>query len=251
MARRAERRTWSGGFTIIELLIVIGIIAVLLSILLPLRSRIRERSQLLACQSNLKGMYQAVLAYVNDNDGYTICPSLIGESATGFGRNCCWAMANTGVADLKVGTIWRYMPETQEARRIAVTCPSDSGEAARVGGYINADRNFSYSFNVQVRNSDGSTLKLIQVRQPVKRVMIYEEFGPNDGACYGPGDADDWLTGRHGGENSTNHETRLDYTDAKWREIGQGNVCYFDGHVELMTVQHYFADQSHYSPLKQ
>jgi prepilin-type N-terminal cleavage/methylation domain-containing protein/prepilin-type processing-associated H-X9-DG protein len=57
------------GFTLVELLVVIGIIAVLIGILLPVLSGVRERSRSLKCQSNLKQVVSALMAYAADHKG--------------------------------------------------------------------------------------------------------------------------------------------------------------------------------------
>lgn len=57
------------GFTLIELMIVIAIIAVLAAVLVPNFMRAREASRLTACKSNLKNLSTAIETYSNDFNG--------------------------------------------------------------------------------------------------------------------------------------------------------------------------------------
>jgi prepilin-type N-terminal cleavage/methylation domain-containing protein/prepilin-type processing-associated H-X9-DG protein len=67
---RGIRRDISRGFTLIELLVVVAIIAVLIAILLPVLSRARDVANSVACASNLRQIYVAMVAYAQDGTRY-------------------------------------------------------------------------------------------------------------------------------------------------------------------------------------
>ena len=63
------RRKIFGGFTLIEVLVVIGIIALLLAILLPTMERVRHRAYIANCGSNLRQIGQYLSLYANEHHG--------------------------------------------------------------------------------------------------------------------------------------------------------------------------------------
>lgn len=64
-------RNWSNrrGFTLVELLVVIGIIAVLIGVLLPVLSRVQARGRDLKCQANIRQLLIALRGYAEESRG--------------------------------------------------------------------------------------------------------------------------------------------------------------------------------------
>jgi type IV pilus assembly protein PilA len=72
---RLERSRGEGGFTLIELMVVVLIIAILIAIAIPTFLGARQRAQDRAAQSDIRNAFTAEKTYYTDNQVYTATPA--------------------------------------------------------------------------------------------------------------------------------------------------------------------------------
>jgi prepilin-type N-terminal cleavage/methylation domain-containing protein/prepilin-type processing-associated H-X9-DG protein len=92
MDRRTRSRATAGGFTLVELLVVIGIIAVLVAMLLPALNKAKRAAGQAQCASNMKQLATANLQYAMDNKGRLIlCRIQASGVSSTYPRGWFWA----------------------------------------------------------------------------------------------------------------------------------------------------------------
>ena len=120
-----KMRSKRGGFTLIELMIVIAIIAILAAILVPNFIRARAQGQVTACKSNLKNIATALEMYSTD-----------------YGGRFPTAIASGGVL-------------TPNYLRTLPTCPGAGSVTYESSGYSSTSSPDAYNINCNTTNHKG------------------------------------------------------------------------------------------------
>ena len=275
-ARRAPR-----AFTLVELLVVIGIIAILISLLMPALGKVRNQALAISCANNMRQIYQIALMFSVDHKGHLPSPGVPNEPADNpeVQKHRFWASPDWGRADLSAGVLYNYN-KSKGSNQELVMCPGDNGESTEGGGpkVSGWDRNISYSFNAQTnditdRLRGGASfappgVRINTVARGTERIYIFEEIAPNDAWClmYDKFDGADfnmrigqmWRghdlpSGRHAGQKFLNgmRDTTLNSPEwFKWAKVGKGNFVFFDGHVETLSPYDLYKKPDYFGPLR-
>jgi prepilin-type N-terminal cleavage/methylation domain-containing protein/prepilin-type processing-associated H-X9-DG protein len=107
------------GFTLVELLVVVAVIAILAAILFPVFARAREKARQTKCLSNLRQVGLALRMYVDDYDG--LYPTVLAEDTS---------PDTPGAFDLNAVADWTEMIADHLKDKQIQRCPSDLAPAA-------------------------------------------------------------------------------------------------------------------------
>ena len=115
------------GFTLVELLVVIGIIAVLISILLPTLTKARNAANTVACLANLRQIGIASAIYTSENNGYLVPAGYSSLMDPGITQLETWA---------QILVAGKYLPNPKISAADAFTIPNTRSVFYCPGGLV-------------------------------------------------------------------------------------------------------------------
>jgi prepilin-type N-terminal cleavage/methylation domain-containing protein/prepilin-type processing-associated H-X9-DG protein len=231
------------GFTLVELLVVIGIISVLIAMLLPALNKAREQAKKIQCMSNMRQIGQAMAMYTNQFKG-TIPYYNIGSAFPQQERlwyqllmksNCLQGTPSHTSASTLVSQVL-FCPN-QPRHQLSAGYPEDDF-FRQYNGLISYGISLDVCIDYKHWSGVGpyrKWIKMNEIRHPAETVMVVEannrSYADNRGTYS--------VYGSFSTSASNSHAW-------PWHEKGGCNVLWADGHVTTV----YAPDPTMYSPGK-
>ena len=224
------------GFTLVELLVVIGIIALLISILLPTLGRAREAANAVKCLSNLRQLGMAFQMYSNANQGRFPASGMANQASGWIYWDAPRPLEDSALAPFTN----KFVPAD------AMICPSDD-VTNRPGAGVGGPYKYSYAFN-RFFTTDGNwqgVTRIQAVRNSSEKILLVEEdertindgrWEPHLGNYFA-----EYPVGEKGVDLlAIRHDRKRKFPDSPhvggWSWIPnpdrRGNAAFVDGHAE-------------------
>lgn len=222
------KRSKSAGFTLVELLVVIGIIGLLVAILLPALGKARAQAQTLKCLSNLRQMGIAFTMYANAQKGYLPYPT------TTFGESAMWYSAVDPYLTKVIGDAQRTGVAATRSYATYKQCPVyDTFDGNRSGAAQDTTKEFArtYKMNSMLRhNNPYGPAKITEVPRSSEFVMLgdgvsLDQVGPIESQ---------YDSGQFSME--VDNITSGQQTWPALRHKGGGNILFVDGHAATINL---------------
>jgi prepilin-type N-terminal cleavage/methylation domain-containing protein/prepilin-type processing-associated H-X9-DG protein len=264
-----SRHGQTKGFTLVELLVVIGIIALLMSLLLPSLNKAREAANSVQCASNMRQLLQANTFWANEHGGYSIKAYFNAGPTTFDWWNGPFGQPRPGTPSWTIDSAdpvwcadWYSALCTPHLKNKSVFhCPSDvtgySYKNTQYGGWPDENDsqfghlcNFpgSYRLNYSNQPAYAEAYKVAQVRNAAQ-VIVFAEGAPNAQPYDYYQGLSTWSIGNEDGVGPTTFGN-VAYKRHGGRSVsdGRANYAFLDGHVETLgfnqTWQEFDATQA-------
>ena len=213
--------TRPAGFTLVEVLVVISVLAVLIAVLLPALRSAGAASRSLQCQSNLRQLFTAAESYSMRADGrYPV--AIRYDNAGGTFTTIAWDFIQQG-GTVRPGPLWQQTIEPGDVQQ----CP-DCHKDSTFGN----DPFTGYNYNTTFIGGEATfpSVGWANVRPGLPRMQWRRT---TETAVFGDGE---WRGGANkfmrAPMNTVEGNLQTVYAGGQsFRHQGRTNVCYLDGHV--------------------